>query len=162
MRPAISRPGLTRICMEKNERIFVDTNFFVALFHPADALHEDARRIAAACSVASTLLVISNFIFLETVTVLSQRRGKDIAIAAGNYLLSNPFIEVVHVDETLQREAWNIFSNASAKNISFVDASIVAILKMETIATLLTFDHTDFSALQKQHHFRFYVQKNNA
>lgn len=162
MRLGILRPGLMCISMEKNERIFADTNFFVALFHPADALHQDARRIATACSAASALLVISNFIFLETVTVLSQRRGKDIAIAAGNYLLYNPFIEMVHVDEALQRETWSIFRNASAKNISFVDASILAILKMETITTLLTFDHKDFSALQKQHRFRFYVQKNNA
>lgn len=148
--------------MENNERIFADTNFFVALFHPADVLHEDARRIAASCSVASTLLVISNFIFLETVTVLAQRRGKDIAIAAGNYLLSNPFIEMVHVDEALQRETWDIFKNALPKNISFVDASIVAILKAEAIETLLTFDRKDFSALQKRHQFQFYVQKNNA
>ena len=148
--------------MESNERIFADTNFFVALFHPADALHEDARQIATVCSAASTLFVISNFIFLETVTVLSQRRGKDIAIAAGNYLLSNPFIEVVHVDEALQRETWNIFRNTPAKNTSFVDASIMAILKVEEISTLLTFDIKDFVALRKQHHFQFYVQKNNA
>ena len=148
--------------MERDERIFADTNFFVALFHPADALHEDARRVAIACSAASTQFVISNFIFLETVTVLSQQRGKNIAIAAGNYLLSNPFIKMVHVDEALQRETWHIFKEASAKNISFVDASIVAVLKMEEISTLLTFDLKDFATLRKQHHFQFYVQKNSA
>lgn len=57
--------------MEANERAFVDTNYFVALFNPLDALHQAALKTGKQMDKAGVQLVISNFIFLEAVTVLA-------------------------------------------------------------------------------------------
>mgnify|MGYP001952424296 CR=1 FL=1 len=46
---------------EKNSRIFVDSNYFVALFNSNDALHENASKIAKKIDLQNPILVISNF-----------------------------------------------------------------------------------------------------
>lgn len=142
---------------EQSSRIFVDSNYVVALFNPTDGLHKNALEIASAIEAQQRPLVISNFIFLEIVTVLSQRRGKDVAREVGQYLLGHPFVTVIHADESLQRETWEIFQNVDDKNISFVDSSIIAIMQAEDINTLLTLDTHDFKKLQKQYKFKLFV-----
>lgn len=142
--------------MEQNSRIFVDSNYFVALFNPSDALHKSALNIALGIDSQDTSLVISNLIFLEVVTVLSQRRDRKVAIEVGKHLLTNPLITMIHIDEPLQLESWRIFQNIKEKNISFVDSSIIAVMQSERINTLLTFDIQDFKKLQKQCRFSFY------
>lgn len=142
--------------MEENSRVFVDSNYFVALFNPHDALHKKSLDLARALDARESRLIISNLVFLEVVTVLSQRRGKKAALKVGEYLLSSPRVEVVHVDEELNQSTWNIFKEVTEKDVSFVDCSIIAILKAENIADILTFDTRDFHALQKRFRFSFY------
>ena len=144
--------------MERSERVFVDTNYFVALFNPSDALHARAIKIGKEIDAARTRLVISNFIFLETVTVLAQRRGKDTAREAGKYLLDSGGVEIIHIDEVLQRSAWEIFQALRKKDMSFVDASIIAILKVEDMSCLITFDRADFNKLARRYSFRIYAE----
>ena len=140
--------------MERSERVFVDTNYFVALFNPSDTLHARAIRIGKEIDAAGVRLVMSNFIFLETVTILAQRRGKDTAREAGKYLLDGGGIEIIHLDEVLQRSSWAIFRELREKNMSFVDASIIAILKAEDMSRLITFDRADFKKLARRYSFR--------
>lgn len=141
--------------MERNSRIFVDSNYFVALFNPSDALHRHALDLAERIDSQDIPLVISNFVFLEVVTVLSQRRGRKVAIDVGEHLLTNPLIAIIHVDELSQLESWRIFQNIKEKNASFVDSSIIAVMQSERINALLTFDIQDFKKLQKQYRFNF-------
>jgi len=142
--------------MVENNRIFVDSNFFVALFNPTDALYSTALKTAKEIDERNTFLVISNLVFLEIVTVLSQRRGREVAIETGKYLLSNPQITLIHIDELLQKESWNIFKKIKIKDISFVDCSIIASMKSEGIRDLLTFDIEDFKKIQKNYRFKLY------
>ena len=93
---------------------------------------------------------------MEIVTILSQRRSRIIATAAGNYILSDPRVRIVHIDENLHRASWDIFQATSRKNMSFVDCSIVAVMHAENIKCLLTFDRTDFSPMRKRYHFSFF------
>ncbi|MBI4120602.1 MAG: PIN domain-containing protein [Parcubacteria group bacterium] len=142
--------------MAEDNRVFVDSNYFVALFNPSDALHKRALDLARNIDSQNTFLVISNFVFLEIVTVLSQRRGRKVAIEVGEHLLTNSLITIIQVDELLQRESWHIFQNIMEKNVSFVDSSIVAVMKAEYITKLLTFDAKDFKKLRKRYQFNFY------
>lgn len=142
--------------MEQTDRVFVDSNYFVALFNPSDSLHKNALDVARRIDLQNISLVISNFVFLEIVTVLSQRRGRKVAVEVGEHLLTNPLIVIAHVDELLQRESWYIFQNIKNKDVSFVDSSIIAIMRSEEINTLLTFDTRDFRKLQKQYPLDFY------
>lgn len=142
--------------MAESDRVFIDSNYFAALFNPSDTLHKRALDLARKIDSQNISLAISNLIFLEVVTVLSQRRDRKIAIEVGEYLLTNPLITIIHIDELLQRESWHIFQNIENKNASFVDSSIIAIMRSEKINMLLTFDTKDFRKLQKQYRLSFY------
>ena len=142
--------------MATSEEIFADSNYFVSSFNPEDTKYHHALQVSAKLDSENASLVITNFIFAEVVTVLSQRQGRQTAIQTGQYLLSHPNIRTVHVDEYLQNAAWHIFQDSNDKNISLVDSSIIATMKSEGIQKLLTFDTTDFTKLQDQYRFSFY------
>ncbi len=140
------------------DRLFVDSNFFVALFNPHDSLHAEATRLARALDAADQcVLTISNYIFLEVVTVLAQQRGKTVGNRVGEYLRNEPRIRCVHVDEVLHDDAWDLFTHVAHKNVSFVDASTIAVMKNEDITTLLSFDTTDLTRLRRYHAFTFFA-----
>ncbi|MDP3724922.1 MAG: PIN domain-containing protein [Nanoarchaeota archaeon] len=137
--------------MEKSETIFADSNYFIALFYPKDAQHEKARKIARALDAGECPLVISSFVFLEAVTVASQRGGKEVGILVGESLMNNPKVRIIHVDLVLQEKSWRVFQEIKQKDVSFVDASIIAVMKDEGIRKLLTFDTKHFAPLAKRY-----------
>lgn len=136
--------------------VFVDSNFFIALFNPLDALYPQAVRCAKEIEERQITLIVSSFIFLETVTVLSQRGGKPVAKEGGQYFLTDPAVRLVHIDEDLQKESWRIFQEIEDKDVSFVDASIIAAMHAEGVSNLLTFDTNHFTPLSKRYRFRLY------
>jgi len=140
----------------ESESVFVDSNFFVALFNPSDTLHKQALLAASRLDDQNIPVILSNFVFLEVVTVLSQKRGKAVAVTCGKYLQTDSKFSIVHVDERLQEHTWELFKSTESKNISFVDCSTVAIMEDEAITKLLTFDKTDFKKLQKHHKFSLF------
>lgn len=145
--------------MEICERIFTDSNVFIASLWKEDKLHKRVQPIIKDFERRRLRFVISNLIFLEIVTVISQRVGRKAAIKAGVDLLEHPLIEIVHINEMLQEDSWQIFQKIENKNVSFVDCSILATMRAEGIPTLFTFDTNDFQKLQKQYRFRFYHTK---
>lgn len=145
--------------METSERIFADSNYLIALFNPRDALHDQANGYARIIAAQRHSIVISSFIFLETVTVLSYRRGKEVAQNVGVHLRADPATHYVHMDESLQEATWGIFQRVPEKNISFVDCSTIAVMKAEHITTVLTFDATDFKKLRREYKFSFFSGK---
>ena len=142
--------------MNRSNRVFVDSNVLIAALRSEDTLHQQAIKTIVALEQQAEAMVISNLIFLEVVTILSQRVSRSVAVKAGNDLLLHPLVEMIHVTETLQTDTWQIFTAAKNKNISFVDCSIMAVMKAEGVKDLLTFDQTEFRSLRKDHRFRFW------
>ena len=139
-----------------NNRIFVDANFFVALFNPQDTLYKEAIAKSQTIQKEKPLLVISNYIFLEIVTVLSQRVNRKAAITLGKHLLEDKQVQIVHIDKHLNNSAWEIFKEIEKKNVGFVDCSSLAVIEFEEIGKFLTFDQKDFAGLVKKYQFSFY------
>ena len=138
---------------QKNiEPLVFDSNFFVGLFNVDDTLHQ--RAINLVNLIAERRVIISNLLFAEVITVLAQRSDWQLAAEVGNYLLSSDLIQIIYLDELLQRRAWEIFIKANNKNISFVDCSTMALMEAEGIHELVTFDVTDFKKLQKIYRFQ--------
>jgi len=84
--------------------------------------------------------VISDFVFLEIVTVLSQRGGEQSAVRVGEDLKAYPYIEIIYTDRGGYEEAWEFFKKVREKDVSFIDCSIVTTMQSEHIKSLLTFD----------------------
>lgn len=138
-------------------KVFIDTNFWIALYSPLDSLHTKAEIFSQKLKNSGYQFYISNYIFSETTTILSQRAGRQEAVVVGNYLLENKDMTIFFVDRNLQELSWEIFCETKKKNTSFVDCSTVAIMKAEGINSLLTFDQEDFAPLLKKHHLKFVV-----
>lgn len=137
-------------------KILVDSNFLVALSKEDDSLHKQALKVKARLKKERVKIVISNLIFIETVTVLSMRAGRKIAINAGEDLLSRNGIDIIRIGSEVELSAWEIFKDVKKKNMSFVDCSSIAVMQAEGINKFLTFDEEDFSPLRKKYSFSFY------
>lgn len=141
--------------MEKNDlSIFVDSNFYIALNNPTDSLHKKAVQVSRQLKSENVVVYITNMIFIEVVTVLSQRTNRNFAIDVGRNLLKNDHF--IMIDEAFQQKSWEIFQSINKKNMGFIDCSILAVLEQESIPYLLTFDEEDFVPLQKAFKFEVY------
>ncbi len=119
--------------------IFADTSALVALFRIDDPNHQKAKVIAK--NLKDINSVISNYVFLETVTILSQRVGKEKTIQAAAVIRKN--FEEVRIDPEIDNLAWEIFKKQASKNVSFVDCTTFALYKNGAFDKAFTFD-SDF------------------
>lgn len=132
------------------QKLFIDTNFICAVYNENDSLHKKAHKLQELLEQYTP--VISNFILLETYTVLSQRISKQFAISFGERIRQKHEYALFWVDKRLEQEIWKIFISISNKNVSYVDASTLTIIKKEKITHLLSFDQS-FNNLQKKFGF---------
>lgn len=138
----------------KIDKVFVDSSFFVALYNDLDNQHQKAKKISQKLLEEDPESFISNFIFSEIVTIISQKVSRKAAVEAGLDLpLGNGLI---YIDPYLHQKTWEIFKKIDRKNVSYVDCSILAVMQHLGITTLLTFDTTDFKSLQKALKFKLF------
>lgn len=142
--------------MANKNSVFVDSNYFIALFNVSDSLHDQAGELAESMLKQDVSLCISNYIVLEVLTVLSQRVSRSAAKVAADSLSDGKQIEVMHISEELHNLSLQVFQTTEAKNISLVDCSILALLNYAGIKRLLTFDVTDFKPLRERFDFSFF------
>lgn len=116
--------------------IFTDSSALVALFNPQDPNHKKAKNTAEKYKIKS--FTISNYIFAETVTVLSQRVGKIKALYAGELLRKRA--SRIEVDENTLNLAWELFKKQKSKNVSFVDCTTFALSQQGIFDKVFTFD----------------------
>ena len=133
------------------QKLFVDTNILCAQYNPDDRLYKKAKTVKPLLQKYQP--IISNFILLETYTVLSQRASRKIAIDFGERIRQKHQYAIVWIDKKLEQEVWEIFTSIKDKNFSYVDASILAVMKKEKIKYLVSFDES-FVKLQKQFTFK--------
>ncbi len=144
--------------------IFVDADAFVASIKADDPNHTRAKLLFDKLKNYPVQFLTSNFVFSETVTVLSQRVSKAVAIAYIDTMIApdSPFI-IRRVVEALEEVAIEIFKQQTSKNTSFVDCSNMAFLREKTMlhpGAIFSFDEVyrkngfllveDFLAEKKQ------------
>ncbi|MEK9165705.1 MAG: type II toxin-antitoxin system VapC family toxin [Patescibacteria group bacterium] len=121
--------------------IFIDANFWIALFNKKDACHKQALHLFNALQQSGfNKLFINNLVLAEVLTILSQRTGKVLALQFYDSLLLSFLIEIVYITESIERRAMEYFRQISTKNISFTDCSIFATSDMHQIKNIISFD----------------------
>ncbi len=98
--------------------IFIDTGVFVAARNRSDINHERAvELLRKALKGEYGGLYTSDYVFDEAVTVALVRTGSPrIALDIGNFILSSRKLKIIHVNKTIFKEAWNIFTKYSQKD----------------------------------------------
>lgn len=100
------------------KRFFLDTNFLVALELGSDQHHSNAVRIWNEVTNASFHFVTTSYVFDEVITFLNNRNHHRKAVEAGENLLLSPHVTLIHVDETLFFDGWQMFQTYKDKRFS--------------------------------------------
>ena len=111
-------------------RIFCDSSFLVAFRHSGDPYHLQAKQIVTErlAELQPCWLVITDYVFDETVSVLKSRASGSTAIETARRLLSREF-DLQFVDEKLFNEAVDVFTRYGDKEWSFTDCTSYAWIK---------------------------------
>ncbi|MDX6633385.1 MAG: uncharacterized protein QOG09_1245 [Solirubrobacterales bacterium] len=122
--------------------IFVDSSYLFAGIVGTDDRHLEARRLGEL--IDAHHLVTTNHVRGETWTLLRRRWGHRIAAAFLDNLAAGR-LRVVHVNESLEKEAIEWLRRHDEREYSFVDATSFAFMRSHGIREALAFDG-DFSA----------------
>lgn len=122
-------------------RIFVDTSAWLALEDQSDQFHSQAVKTSDFLKQKHTLWITSEYVFLETVTLIRFRVSHQAATLFGEALLKSRLVEIVEIDELLRQKSWQLFKQYSDKEFSFVDCSSFALMQDRHLTQAFTFDH---------------------
>lgn len=125
--------------------VFVDTSAFFALADQTDRLHHQALQYVQS---TDRLLVTSNVIVHETITLIRMRLGHEPALRFGLRLLGESTTPVIRVTPADEERAWAIFRQYPDKRLSFADCTSFALMKRLSIGTAFAFDE-DFHRFGK-------------
>ncbi|MBI2326685.1 PIN domain-containing protein [Candidatus Curtissbacteria bacterium] len=126
--------------------VFIDTSAFAAIYNRKDQYHEAAQKKLAVLDRGDHLLVTSNYIVNETLTLLLAREGFEPAFKFGKRVFEGrPDFHIRSLDWQDDISAWQIFKKYNRdKKWSFVDCTSYALMKDMEIKTVFTFDNRDF------------------
>jgi predicted nucleic acid-binding protein len=123
--------------------IFVDTSFWFSLQDGGDRHHQEAAALAA--THRRDRMLTSNHVLGETWTIMRRRLGHRHAVGFLDRFGALPRVEVVHVDEGLEQQAWDWLRRHDEREYSFVDATSFALMRHRRLHEALAFDG-DFAA----------------
>lgn len=117
----------------------LDSDTFVGLFLPDDALHSTIVSLFDQIERQSQRIATTNWVVAETATVLSNRDSQKTAIKFLT-MIDEGEIPVLPITEELERKTYDIFKEQTTKKTSVVDCSNVAVAKHYAILDMLGFD----------------------
>lgn len=117
--------------------IFVDTSAFYALVDAKEPLYPAARDFF---QENQTPLVTTNFIFAETLSLLTKRLGKKIAVKFGQSLKESHLMRLVYLSVELQEKAWRLFCQQPDKDYDYIDCTCFIFMEAQEIKEAFCFD----------------------
>ena len=125
----------------KRLRYFVDTGAFYAGKDTSDQHYDQANIFMEKVRrSAYSDLITSNFIIDETITLIRMKLGHNAAVKFGRQIRESSIVSVINVNENIEDKAWKIFEKYSDKDFSFTDCTSFAIVEIEKIRNVFTFD----------------------
>lgn len=118
----------------------VDSDFFIALYSEHDTNHVRALSLLERISqLEKPALSLSLFVYSETATVLAQHVSKKTAEHFMDDLEEGGAVIITDMWDAF-RAAQEIFRIQRSKNVSFVDAVNIALMRSASFVGLLSFD----------------------
>jgi predicted nucleic acid-binding protein len=120
--------------------VFADAVYWVALFHPAENLHDEA--VEASKRLGKTRIVTSEMVLCEVLNILGKRGEKirQQTAAMVERLRGDPNVLVVPQTSDLFSKALHLFRDRPDKQWSLTDCSSFVIMGERGISEALTKD----------------------
>ncbi len=117
---------------------FVDTSFFIALLTKEDRFHSRADQAWKSLLESDTTLVCSNYIILETFSLLQNRLGLEAVSDFKNDVV--PILSVEWIDEYSHEAGLAAVLAVKKRDLSLVDCVSFEVMRKKGIKNILTFD----------------------
>ncbi|MBW1999099.1 MAG: type II toxin-antitoxin system VapC family toxin [Deltaproteobacteria bacterium] len=122
----------------ESERVFVDTSAFYALMDRSDKNHEEAADLWAQFLERDFYLHTSNYVIIETLSLLQNRLGFDAASLWYRDVLS--IAEVIWVDGSMHDLAHELWLGLGRRKLSIVDCVSFVTMRHYKIEKAFAFD----------------------
>ena len=123
--------------------LFIDTSGWGNLFDSSQPYHFQAAEIYLSAKVEQQKIITTNYIIIELVSLfispLRVPRQKIIEFIAG--LKQSPYLKIMHIDVSLDDQAWQFFQRHQDKDWSLVDCASFVVMNKLNIEEALTSDH---------------------
>ncbi len=135
-------------------RVFGDTGGWACLVNPREPFHSLAQSVYSKVRQRSGIIVTTNYVLAELVSLLlSMRLPHATIVRFINDLRNSPLVEIVHIDPTLDAEAWDLFQRRPDKRWSLVDCASFVVMQRwgitEALTTDINFEQAGFVRLLK-------------
>ena len=117
--------------------VFADTGGFYALADRRDPAHARARKFVENCEAA---LLTTDFVFAETMSLLTKRLGKNVAVKFGEALRASRSIRIEEVPFDVREKAWQLFANRLDKDYDLIDCLSFSMMGKYRIREAFGFD----------------------
>lgn len=121
--------------------VFADADYWVALLHPPEELHDRAKQISA--SLRPVRIVTSEMVLAEVLNILGSRgptiRNK--ACDAVRQLRENPNVIIIPQTSAQFGDALTFFCGHQDKNWAMTDSASFLIMRERGLTEALTHDH---------------------
>ncbi len=120
-------------------QVLVDSDAFVGRFFTDDSHHHHSLALFEKFERASVLLTTTSAVIGETATVLSHRRGQELALRFLD-VIKRSQMSIIHIDERLHQKAIALFTEQRERGTSYTDCANVAVMQQFSIPLILSFD----------------------
>lgn len=120
-------------------KILVDSDIYYSLLDKNDANHKQALLLNKKYLIKGIEFITLNLVIFETATVLSHKINQQTAVFFLQNVLSGK-MQIIRLDEYIEKEAFKIFVRQQRKNMSFVDCANMALMKKLGLTTIFSFD----------------------
>jgi uncharacterized protein len=129
--------------MPRARDLFVDTSGWGYYIDRKEPLNPDVVALMRLAVIQQRKLITTNYIIHELVALLTSRYHvpRPQVIRAINAIKMDTTVEVVHIDRTIDDEAWRLLETHLDKHWSLVDACSFTIMRHFGMREALASDH---------------------
>jgi hypothetical protein len=125
-------------------KLFIDSSAYIAFYNERDEKHREAEGFMNEVKkgvFGPVIFYTTDYVFDETVTsVISFTGRKDLALNAGEAIVSSKITRMIKVDYEAFKDAWDLFKKFKDKLWSFTDCTSFTLMKRHRLVTAFTFD----------------------
>lgn len=121
-------------------RQFVDTGAFIAVTDKSDQYHSRAVAYFHELLKSRQPLLTTNFVLDETYTRLKRKLGSHASITFGDQIKKSDQLEIITVNEDIEKRAWLIFKKYQDQPFSYTDCTSFAVMETHKLKTAFAFD----------------------
>ncbi len=124
-------------------KIFVDTSGWASFFDTDETFHQQTRAIYEEARKNGVRLVTTNYVIAELVALFTSpfRISRPRIIEYIQVIKRSPSVDLLHIDQSSDVQAWQLLTERPDKQWSLVDCSSFVVMSNEGISEALTTDH---------------------